>query len=154
MGLTLLISIPAIYISLTGVTSYDFTAGLTHAESVDGLSVLEKSFGAGQIGPTQVLVQFPVSILTNGNLTQGAQADLENLSWNISGLSNVEKLTGPTRPDGLPVDATNMKGLTPQQRLAILRSIGSDSRTALVTVLFVEEPFTPKSLDKLTKSGG
>jgi len=151
LGLTLLISIPAIYISLTGVTSYDFTAGLTHAESVDGLSVLEKSFGAGQIGPTQVIVQFPVSILTNGNLTQGAQANLENLSWNISGLSNVERLTGPTRPDGLPVDATNMTGLTPQQRLAILGSIGSDSRTALVTVLFVEEPFTPKSLDTVNQ---
>ena len=151
LGLTLLISIPAIYISLTGVTSYDFTAGLTHAESVDGLSVLEKSFGAGQIGPTQVIVQFPVSILTNGNLTQGAQANLENLSWNISGLSNVERLTGPTRPDGLPVDATNMTDLTPQQRLAILGSIGSDSRTALVTVLFVEEPFTPKSLDTVNQ---
>jgi len=151
LGLTLLISIPAIYISLTGVTSYDFTAGLTHAESVDGLAVLEKSFGAGQIGPTQVLVQFPISILTNGNLTQGAQANLENLSWNISSLSNVEKLTGPTRPDGLPVDATNMTGLTAQQRLAILGSIGSDRRTALVTVLFVEEPFTPKSLDTVNQ---
>src|SRR5437660_1393456 len=151
LALALIISVPAIYISLTGSTSYDFTAGLTHTESVNGLAVLEKSFGAGQIGPTQVLVQFPVSILTNGNLTQGAQADLENLSWNISGLSNVEKLTGPTRPDGLPVDATNMKGLTPQQRLAILRSIGSDSRTALVTVLFVEEPFTPKSLDTVNQ---
>src|SRR5207249_3901175 len=88
---------------------------------------------------------------TNGKLTQGAQADLDNLSWNISGLSNVERLTGPTRPDGLPVDATNMTGLTPQQRLAILGSIGSDRRTALVTVLFVEEPFTPKSLDTVNQ---
>ena len=151
LGLTVLISIPAIYISLTGATSYDFTAGLTHAESVDGLAVLEKSFGAGQIGPTQVLVQFPVSILTNGNLTQGAQANLENLSWNISSLSNVERVTGPTRPDGVPVDATNMTGLTPQQRLAILGNIGRDHRTALVTVLFVEEPFTPKSLDTVNQ---
>ena len=151
LGLTVLISIPAIYISLTGATSYDFTAGLTHAESVDGLAVLEKSFGAGQIGPTQVLVQFPVSILTNGNLTQGAQANLENLSWNISSLSNIERVTGPTRPDGVPVDATNMTGLTPQQRLAILGNIGRDHRTALVTVLFVEEPFTPKSLDTVNQ---
>src|SRR3989441_3130756 len=112
LGLTVLISIPAIYVSLTGATSYDFTAGLTHAESVDGLAVLEKSFGAGQIGPTQVLVQFPVSILTNGNLTQGAQANLENLSWNIGNLSNVKVVTGPTRPNGVVVDATNMTGLT------------------------------------------
>jgi putative drug exporter of the RND superfamily len=147
LGLTVLISIPAIYISLTGSTSYDFTAGLTHAESVDGLAVLEKSFGAGQIGPTQVLVQFPASILTNGNLTKGAQASLEKLSQSIGNLSNVKVVTGPTRPDGVPVDATNMTGLKPEQRLAIFGSIGKDSRTALVTVLFVQEPFTPGSLN-------
>src|SRR5439155_6006016 len=123
LGLTVLISIPAMYISLTGATSYDFNAGLTHAESLDGLAVLEKSFGAGQIGPTQVLVQFPVSILTNGNLTQGAQANLENLSWNISSLSNIESVTGPTRPHGVAVDVTNMTGLKPQHRLAILGNI-------------------------------
>ena len=151
LGLTVLISIPAIYIALTGSTSYDFTAGLTHAESVDGLTVLEQSFGAGQIGPTQVLVQFPASILTNGNLTKGAQASLENLSWNFSSLSNVKEVTGPTRPNGFPVDATNMTGLMPQERLAILADIGKDNRTALVTVLFIDEPFTAKSLDTVSQ---
>src|SRR3989440_7508280 len=151
LGLTVLISIPAIYISLTGSTSYDFTAGLTHTESVDGLAVLEKSFGAGQIGPTQVLVQFSGTILVDGNLTKFAQASLETLSQSIANLSNVERVTGPTRPDGVPVDATNVTGLTPQQRLAILGNIGRDYRTALVTVLFVEEPFTPKSLDTVNQ---
>src|SRR6266851_314846 len=147
LGLTVLISIPAIYISLTGATSYDFAAGLANAESVHGLTVLEQSFGAGQIGPTQVLVQFPATILTNGNLTKGAQSNLENLSQKIAGLSNVKEVTGPTRPDGVTVDATNMAGLSPQQRLAILGDIGKDNRTAIVTALFVDEPFTQRSLD-------
>src|SRR5713101_6209477 len=152
LGLTILISIPAIYISLTGSTSYDFTAGLTHAESVDGLTVLEQSFGAGQIGPTQVLVRFPATILTNGNLTKGAQANLEKLSQNIAGVSrNVKEVTGPTRPNGVTVDATNMTGLTLQQRLAILGSIGQDNRTAMVTVLFGDEPFTQNSLNTVSQ---
>ena len=151
LGLTVLISIPAIYISFTGATSYDFTAGLTHAESVDGLKVLQQSFGAGQIGPTQVLVQFPATILTNIGLTKDAQDSLEKLSQNITGLSNVKEVTGPTRPDGVAADATNMTGLTPQQRLAILGSIGKDNRTGLVTVLFVEEPFTPSSLNTVSQ---
>src|SRR3989441_1959340 len=150
LGLTLLISIPAIYISLTGVTSYDFTAGLTHAESVDGLAVLEKSFGAGQIGPTQVLVQFPTTILTNGNLTNGAQISLDKLSGDFAGLSNVKQVTSPTRPNGTPVNATDLSSLLPQERLAILRDIGKDNRTALVTVLFVDEPFTQRSLDTVS----
>src|SRR3989454_5839177 len=151
LGLTLLISIPAIYISLTGVTSYDFTAGLTHAESVDGLAVLEKSFGAGQIGPTQVLVQFPTTILTNGNLTNGAQISLDKLSGDFAGLSNVKQVTSPTRPNGTPVNATDLSSLLPQERLAILGDIGKDNRTALVTVLFDDEPFTAGSLDTVSQ---
>jgi len=151
LGLTILISIPAIYISLTGSTSYDFTAGLTHAESVDGLAVLEKSFGAGQIGPTQVLVQFPGTILVNGNLTNVAQANLETLSQSIGNLSNVKVVTGPTRPNGVLVNATNMRAVMPQDRLAILGDIGKDNRTALVTVLFVDEPFTQRSLDTVSQ---
>ena len=139
LALTLLVSLPAIYVAFTGATSYDFTAGLTHAESVDGIAVLEKSFGAGQIGPTQVLVQFPVSILLNGNLTAGARASLENLSTQISGLSNVKKVTGPTRPNGVPVSTTT------------LADIGKDNRTAMLTVLFVEEPFTPNSLNTVSQ---
>jgi RND superfamily putative drug exporter len=109
---------------------------------------LEQSFGAGQIGPTQVLVQFPATILTNGNLTKGAQVSLENLSQKIASVSpNVKEVTGPTRPDGVTVDATSMTGLTPQQRVAILGDIGKDNRTAMLVALFFDEPFTQNSLN-------
>jgi RND superfamily putative drug exporter len=151
LGLALIISIPAIYISLTGSTSYDFAAGLPQAESVKGITALEQSFGAGQIGPTQVLVQFPVPILVNGNLTAGAQASFEKLSQNIAKLSNVKEVTGPTRPNGVPVNATNMTSLTPEERQAILGSIGRDNRTAMLTALFADEPFTQNSLNTVTQ---
>jgi RND superfamily putative drug exporter len=151
LGLALVISIPAIYISLTGSTSYDFAAGLPQAESVKGITALEQSFGAGQIGPTQVLVQFPAPILVNGNLTAGAQASLEKLSQNIATLSNVKEVTGTTRPNGTPVNATNMAGLRPEDRQAFLASIGKDSRTAMLTVLFADEPFTQNSLNTVTQ---
>jgi putative drug exporter of the RND superfamily len=147
LGLALLISIPAIYVALTGSTSYDFAAGLPAAESVKGLTALEQSFGAGQIGPTQVLIQFPVTILVNGNLTAGAQSSLEKLSQNVAGLSNVKQVTGPTRPNGVTIDATNMTALSSQERQAIVGSIGKDNRTAVLTVLFADEPFTQNSLN-------
>src|SRR2546426_1915902 len=150
LGLALIVSIPAIYIALTGSTSYDFAAGLPQAESVKGITALEQSFGAGQIGPTQVLVQFPVPIFLNGNLTTNAQATFEKLSQNITSLSNVKEVTGPTRPNGIPVNATNMTGLSLEERQAILGSIGKDNRTAVLTVLFAEEPFTQNSLDTVT----
>src|SRR3989475_190176 len=151
LGLALIISIPAIYISLTGSTSYDFAAGLPQAESVKGITALEQSFGAGQIGPTQVLVQFPVPILVNGNLTASAQTSLEKLSQNITRLSNVKEVTGPTRPNGIPVNATNMTSLTPEERQTILGSIGKNYRTAMLTILFAEEPFTQNSLNTVTQ---
>jgi len=139
LGLALIISIPAIYISLTGSTSYDFAAGLPQAESVKGLTVLEQSFGAGQIGPTQVLVQFPSSIVVNGNLTAGARASLEKLSKNIVNLTNVKEVTGPTRPNGIPINGTD------------LGTIGKDNRTGLLTVFFADEPFTQNSLNTVAK---
>jgi len=151
LGLALIISIPAIYIALTGSTSFDFAAGLPQAESVKGITALEQSFGAGQIGPTQLLVQFPAPIIENGNLTGAAQATLEKLSQNIAGLSNVKEVTGPTRPNGIPVNATNTAGLSLGERQAILGSIGKDNRTALLTVLFADEPFTQNSLNTVTQ---
>jgi len=151
LGLALIISIPAIYISLTGSTSYDFAAGLPQAESVKGITALEQSFGAGQIGPTQVLVQLPAPILVNGNLTTSAQVSLEKLSQNIATLSNVKEVKGPTRPNGVAVNATNMTSLTPEERQAILGSIGKDNRSAMLTVLFADEPFTQNSLNTVTQ---
>src|SRR5437899_2884365 len=151
LGLALVISIPAIYISLAGSTSYDFAAGLPQAESVKGITALEQSFGAGQIGPTQVIVQFPVPILVNGNLTASAEASLEKLSQNIIKLSNVKEVTGPTRPNGIPVNATNTSSVTPEERRTILGSIGKDYRTAMLTVLFADEPFTQNSLNTVTQ---
>jgi putative drug exporter of the RND superfamily len=146
LGLALLVSLPAIYITLTGSTSYDFAAGLPQAESVKGLTALEQSFGAGQIGPTQVVVQFPAPIFVKGNLTADSAASLENLSRNITKLSNVDQVTGPTRPFGIPISATNATSLA-----AVRSDIGADNRTALLTVFFQQEPFTQTSLNTVTQ---
>ncbi len=146
LSLALLVSIPAIYITLTGSTSYDFAAGLPQAESVKGISVLENNFGAGQIGPTQVVIQFPTTIWVNGNLTTSSATSLENLSRNITKLSNIEQVDGPTRPLGIPIPATNASTLA-----AVASDIGEDNRTAMITVLFKDEPFTQTSLNTVTQ---
>ncbi len=148
LGLALLVSLPAIYIAVTGATTFDFTAGLTQAESVHGLTALEQSFGAGQIGPTQVLVQFPAPFIVAGNLTASSAASLQNLSQQISGLTNVKQVTGPTQPEGTPIDATHMNRTTLSM---VLSDVGNDYRTALVTVVFVQEPFTPDSLNTVSQ---
>lgn len=147
LGLAVLISLPAIYIAFTATTSFDFIGGLTEAESIDGIQVLQESFGAGRLGPTQVVVRFPDAILVDGNLTGDSAGALETLSAAIAPLSNVQDLTGPTRPFGTPVDGTNLTGLGPGERAAALGAIGEDDRTALVTVVFVDSPFTTTSIE-------
>jgi len=144
--LALLVSLPAIYITLIGTTSYDFAAGLSQAESVKGLTALEQSFGAGQIGPTQIVVQFPNTIFVKGNLTATASASLENLARNFTALSNVNEVTGPTRPFGTPISSTNSTNLA-----AVMSDVGADNRTALLTVLFQQEPFTQTSLNTVSQ---
>ncbi len=144
--IALALSIPAIYISFTAATSYDFIAGLPNAESVQGLNVLQQSFGAGRIGPTQVVFQFQTPILQlNGLTTTGDQA-LEHLSSAIAALSNVQEVDGPTRPSGVSVDATNLTALGPSTAALVRADVGKDGRTVLLTVILVQEPFTSASL--------
>src|SRR5256712_4790343 len=61
LGLTVLISIPAIYISLTGATSYDFAAGLAHSPRVPGLTPFGQRVLAGQIRATHIVLQLSLS---------------------------------------------------------------------------------------------
>src|SRR2546425_12403599 len=69
LGLTVLISIPAIYISLTGATSYDFAAGLPQTASVHRLTLVGKSFCGGAVRANPKALQVSVDVLSNGNLT-------------------------------------------------------------------------------------
>src|SRR5947208_16933926 len=97
------------------------------------------------------MIQFPAVILVNGNLTNGSAASIDKLSQRIENLSNVRVVTGPTRPNGIVVDATNMTRLTQEQKLAILGGIGKDNRTGMLTVIVKEEPFTLNSLDTVSQ---
>ncbi|MEE9236861.1 MAG: MMPL family transporter, partial [Thermoplasmata archaeon] len=147
LGLAILISLPAMYIAFTAESSFDFIGGLTDAESIDGLVVLQEGFGAGRIGPTQIVVSFQEDIFSNGNLTVGSAEVLEGLSAAIAVLPNVQSTRGPTRPSGTPIDATDLSSLSPAELQAVLSSIGDDRRTVLLTIVFVEEPFTRTSME-------
>ncbi len=147
--LALIVTIPATYVSFTTNTTYDFVAGLPKAESVQGLTALEQSFGAGRIAPTQVVAQFPTTILQGKGLRQDSARALEKLSISIAALSDVAEVTGPTRPEGIPVNSTDLTRLNPTDAQGVLSSIGKDNRTAVITVILSQDPFTSASLDTI-----
>jgi putative drug exporter of the RND superfamily len=146
--LALIFTLPAAYVVFTYQTTYDFVAGLPNTESVQGLNVLQQGFGAGIIGPTQVVAQFPTPILQAKGLTTSSANALELLSMTISNVSsNVVRVTGPTRPGGTPLNVTDLSKLNPTDTAAVRNSVGKDNRTAVITVILSEEPFTVNSLN-------
>src|SRR2546425_1443077 len=147
--LATVVTLLAAYPVVTYQTTYDFVAGLPNTESVQGLNVLQQSFGAGLIGQTQVVAQFPVSIIQDNGISPGYARALEGLSQNISSLSNVAKVTGPTRPNGAALNVTDLSRLNPTDAFEIRGAIGKDNRTTVITVTFSEEPFTVTSLNSV-----
>jgi RND superfamily putative drug exporter len=146
--LAVLVSVPTTYISLTGQTSFDFIAGLPDTESSRGLDAMQDAFGAGQLGPTQVVVVFPGAVWQNSTgLDPDAAGELEEMSRQIQAMPNIQQVQGPTRPRGTFLDATNASALSPADLAGVGGFIGLDNRTVLLSVILVEAPFTPASLD-------
>ncbi|HJX04937.1 MAG TPA: MMPL family transporter, partial [Thermoplasmata archaeon] len=145
-----LVSIPAGYLVLSLESSYDFMGGLPNVESTNGLNSLQEGFGAGKILPTYIVVQFDDLVFVNGALNQTAAAELEGYCQLVASEENVQSVSGPTRPFGEPVSDEYLAGLPELERAeyltAISNAVGSDNRTALLTVVLQEPPFSTTSI--------
>ena len=147
--LATIVTLLAAYPVITYQPTYDFVAGLPNTESVQGLNVLQQSFGAGLIGQTQVVAQFPDSIMQDKGIGPAYAKALDGLSQNISNMTNVAKVTGPTRPNGEMLNVTDLSKLDPTAAFEVRSAIGKDNRTTVITVTFSEEPFTVTSLNSV-----
>jgi RND superfamily putative drug exporter len=149
----LVVSVPATYLYFTGATSFDFIGGMGNSESVQGLDALSDSFGAGLTSPTEIVVTYPQQIVdSNGNMSVKMLNSMENFSVAIMGInSNVREVDGPSRPNGVLVNATFLAALPEIDRAVIemqMKSyIGKDNSTVLLKVIYTEEPLTPLSMD-------
>jgi RND superfamily putative drug exporter len=120
---------------------------------VQGLNALSDSFGAGLTSPTEIVVTYPQQIVdSNGTISVQMLNSIENFSVAIMGInSNVREVDGPSRPNGILVNATSLAALPEIDRAVIemqIRSyIGKDNSTVMLKVIYVEEPLTPLSMD-------
>lgn len=149
----IVVSVPTTYLYFTGATSFDFIAGMGNSESVQGLNALSDSFGAGLTSPTEIVVTYPQQIVdSNGTMSVQMLNSMENFSVAIMGInSNVREVDGPSRPNGILVNATSLAALPEIDRAVIemqIRSyIGKDNSTVMLKVIYVEEPLTSLSMD-------
>ena len=147
-----LISIPTTYVFVTADTSFDFIEGMSSgAESSEGISAMTDAFGAGRIMPSQIVVVFEDPVFADGNFSLETLDAIDDVTQTIASDPNVKQVSGPTNPNGAPIDYVNLSSMSPELRASqealILSMVGIDGRTALFTVVLEAGPMTSESLD-------
>jgi len=149
-----LITLPTTYIVLTTPTSYDYIASMPNSESKDGLMVLEDGFGGGRIIPTYVGMDLSSSAYqTSGGWNVTNLDGIEGLCAELASLENVQEVISPTRPYGETIDYANassdlsIQSVLDDQYMRTM--VGENSTAILITVVFVQEPFSPDSIESI-----
>ncbi len=139
-----LVTVPSTYMFLTAETSFDFIGAMGDSESIDGIKAMTEDFGAGSIQPTQIVITGDVVVFDGTNFNYAYLDAIDNVTASVASQSEVQKVTGITRPYGEPIDYRNLDALTDEERSqvmsAMLSNLGADNRSVLLTVILTEQP--------------
>ncbi|MEM2899316.1 MAG: MMPL family transporter [Thermoplasmata archaeon] len=101
----IILTIPAVYGILSLETSYDFIGTMPDTESKSGIEKLSEGFGAGNVMPTYIVVVLPEKILhENGSYELNYIDSIEKICIELESVDNVERISGPSRPLGFPIN--------------------------------------------------
>ncbi len=135
-------------------TGLDLLKLIPNFQSNQGLTVITNSLGSGTVSPTLVLVTMPSPIVYGDNqFNQTLLNQIELISSQVAGSSDVASLTGPTRPYGSPFNFSSIgdmsEPLRSQYLEGMLSYIGKDNTTALISVGFNSAPESAQSVASL-----
>jgi RND superfamily putative drug exporter len=147
-----LISIPTTYIYVSAETSFDFIEGMSSGvESNEGITAMTAAFGAGRIMPTQIVVVMDTPVFDGANFSLENLEAIEEITTAVASMENVRQVTGTTNPQGPVIDYRNLSSMSPEMRASnealMLKTIGLDNRTVLITVVLEAGPMTEESLN-------
>ncbi|MBP38756.1 MAG: MMPL family transporter [Dehalococcoidia bacterium] len=131
------------------IPSFNFIDGFPDdAESKQGYSLLAESFPQGLLAPTEIFVE------SNGSSISDSFDSLEKFAASLANTPGVIKVTGPTRPIGVPVDESNAAAQGAK------RFVSLDETTARLELIIDGDPYSAESLELIeelrstvTKSG-
>jgi RND superfamily putative drug exporter len=139
-----LVTVPSTYMFVTADTSFDFIGAMGDSESIDGIKAMTDDFGAGSIQPTQIVITGGVDVYNETGFNYAYLDAIDNLTAAVASQSEVQKVTGITRPYGEPIDYRNLGALPDEERSqvmsAMLSALGNDNRSVLLTVVLSEQP--------------
>ncbi len=155
--------------------SFNFLQGLpADTESRRGFEMLQRSFPAGELAPTQVVVT-----TEDGDVLQHLAA-LDTLAAALDEVPGILRVSGPTRPTGtaLPIDIATLQvaverlppallqggappGNLPPEQQAILRVllagqrfVSPDRTAAQLEVVLDRDPYSVPALDQIERLRG
>jgi len=122
------------------IPSFNFLDGFPDdAESKIGYNLLVEAFPAGQLAPSQMLIE------SKGGPVSQAYREIGQLSADIAGLDGIANVKGPTRPTGYPVSMEDA------QRAGASRYVSPDGTTARIEIVLSDDPYSAAALDMITK---
>ena len=146
----ILVTVPTTYMFLTAETSFDFIGAMGDSESIDGIKAMTEDFGAGSIQPTQIVITGDVVVYDGTDFNYAYLDAIENITAAVASETEVQKVTGITRPFGEAVDYRNLDQLNDEERSqvmsAMLSAMGKDNRSVLLTVVLTEQPQSADSV--------
>ena len=135
-GITMLGIVIATLPSWTIIPSFNFIDGFPDdAESKRGYVMLADSFPEGQLAPTEIFIETSRSAITD------RLEAVEEFSATIAAAPGIYRVSGPTRPIGIPMPPTEAIAF------GAARFISSDGSTARVEVLIDGDPYSQESLE-------
>ncbi len=148
----ILLAIPSVYAINSVEMSFDFIGIMPSSESKQGMDTMSEGFGAGNIMPTYVVVELPREIRStsvNGTKYDMELMDsLETFCSKLEDVGNVASVSGPSRPLGFALNFSDESALE-QYYADLEKTIGSDNRTVIITVVLTYEPMTKRSVDTI-----
>lgn len=149
--IAVLVTLPALYVYLNTVPTYDFLAGApANLESIAASNHLTSAFGGGRVNPTYVVVTFSQPLWNGSRFNSSEMGLLQNMSSYLASNKDILNVTGPTTPFGAPIEYGNLSHSVVADNRTItsmLQNIGKDNKTALITINFRIDPYSTQAIN-------
>jgi RND superfamily putative drug exporter len=120
----------------TMTPSFNFLNGFPDdAESKVGYNLLAEAFPAGQLAPTEMVIESK-----HASISQ-AYEQVAQLSADIAALNGIASVKGPTRPTGIPLPMQSV------QRAEASRYVSPDGSTARIEIVLSDDPYLASALN-------
>lgn len=151
VAVAILITIPTTYL-LTGFhTSFDFIGAMPRTESTDGVKALGDGFGEGTIMKNYAVLHFSTPIYDGTEFNREALDASDSVADAIlSRADGIERVEISTKTGGTRIDMRNFSRYNEADKnKEIAESIGTDSRTVMITIIFKTEPLSKEAMSEI-----